>query len=391
MYVVDAATCRHSALASILSNTLCHHSDAGLSPETQQKLRAALGMLHSTPLGTVAHHTAGVYKAVPQPPAESQPDDGSHCHDVDPRLAWSLRSADSRQLPPGVLALAAEAAAAQQRSSRVAMMTEARLAALLEGSSSSNSSKKLLGWGLGPQGPPVTNIQLVAGSTLGTGSTTLRHKLWEVSSQHEALAQQAGSKASRSSTLALGVEALPIPMQQRTWTDSSSSSGGGAGGARVLTASAAAAVARDRLYYERLHTLLGSAATAGPYGSGAPWLQATASPVAVHTHAVHAPLRKLGIGPSSQTQLQYSHASSTAAAGWYPQLMSQQYPEDSGVSYPTQPAMPVGLHSFTALPVDHGRRPHNTVLPKQQSLSEGFDKCSSCGCTMTSCCGCCCG
>jgi hypothetical protein len=253
-------------------------------------------------------------------------------------------------------------------------MTEARLAALLEGGSRQSSGIKLLGWDVGPQGPPHTNIQLVAGSALGTGSTSLQQRLWELSSQHEALAQHTESKwgaavqpavfepaklhGQPSSTASaplyrlepLGVKAAPVSTQQRVWTDSSS------GRARVLTAAAAAAVARDRQYYERVQTLLGS-------------------------HA------------STQQQL-YSPATAGASSR-HPQLKSQPNLEGGGRYPRCSPQHSPSLQGLMALPLPHGRdrHPSDTVLCEQQylqCLDGDVDKCSSCGCTMTSCCGCCC-
>jgi hypothetical protein len=94
---------------------------------------------------------------------------------IDQRLSWSLRPADTRQLPEGMLALAAEARAAQQRSTKAALKTEVSLATLM-GSPSSQSSGvqglKLLGSNFAWQEAPASNIQLVAGSPLGTGLHT---------------------------------------------------------------------------------------------------------------------------------------------------------------------------------------------------------------------------
>jgi hypothetical protein len=90
---------------------------------------------------------------------------------IDARLSWSLRSADSRQPPRGMLALAAEAEAAQQRSTKAVLKTEARLAALMESSSTTSSGASLLAslQLFGGHAAAATNIQLVPGSALGTG------------------------------------------------------------------------------------------------------------------------------------------------------------------------------------------------------------------------------
>lgn len=106
----------------------------------------------------------------PQPSKQVRCTQGSP-GSIDARLTWSLRSADSRQPPRGMLALAAEAEAAQQRSTKAVLKTEARLAALMESSSTTGSGASLLASLklFGGHAAAATNIQLVPGSALGTG------------------------------------------------------------------------------------------------------------------------------------------------------------------------------------------------------------------------------
>jgi hypothetical protein len=110
------------------------------------------------------------------PEQQPQPSKQARCTQgnpgsIDARLSWSLRSADSRQLPRGMQALAAEAVAAQQRSTKAVLKTEARLAALMESSSTTSNGASLLASLklFGGHAAAATNIQLVPGSALGTG------------------------------------------------------------------------------------------------------------------------------------------------------------------------------------------------------------------------------
>lgn len=148
-------------------------------PDLQRNLLELLVLLDTASSSEQFAHNAGgsisvqlsPVAAIPGLSAQHEPANGPA--DVNPLLSWSLRSAHSRQLPQGVMALVAESDAAQERSSKATLRTEARLAALQSGQGSSLEGLQLLGGSFGQGAAAASNIQLLVGLPLGTGLQTL--------------------------------------------------------------------------------------------------------------------------------------------------------------------------------------------------------------------------
>jgi hypothetical protein len=315
-------------------------------PDLQRKLLELLVLLGTASSNGHSAHDAGdsanvqSISAAAMPACTAQPEPVmSHVGPpgVNPLLTWSLRSAQCRQLTQGVMAMVAEADAAQERSSKAALRTEARLAAL-QGAQQGSSLKGLrrLGGSCGQLTAGASNIQLLMGSSLGTGLETLSSghpgASVRLSSQQQphckpmwqaGLLQHLPRPASAPS---------PSPANTTTsWTQGSSTNSPARRFGSLLpglsstswspaavTAASAAAVARDKLHMEKLQSILGPPS------------------------AVHAPDDRLtwpSTGLSVCTDRTGSHCNSCS---------SQQLPVRSVGRRYLQQAMPPGVLHFSA-------------------------------------------
>lgn len=387
------AACRQPGLQS---STAFSHACAQQQPDLQQDeldsstvcdFRALTASPANSPHEAHFSCTSGWAASSPVTAAPCCGQSRGSSASIDQRLSWSLRPADARQLPEGMLALAAEARAAQQRATMAELKTELSLAALMDSSSSQFSGVeglKLLGSSnLARQEAPATNIQLVAGSSLGTGLHTPGARLARCDLGAAGSQQQQQPRGRRAGLL---LQQLPRPASAPCYSPVSSSMscwgpreglcnyphaaragrylspqpqvpGPSVSPLSVTAASAAGASARDKLHSEKLQSILGPLAsstyshTQGSFLNSFATKQVSSS---YHCTTVHQP-----------------HASP---------LMAQQPPATWLLPHAGGAVAAFDLHQGSSKESSH---------QLAEALPCGRGTCMCCGASMSGCCGCC--